>query len=86
MLHHQNGGHDTLAEFFYKVLFNGLLACAGLMGTILGIIIWRKMWVGGKTFEQLGNEGNVMIFIAALTVVSLVIAWRIKVAQNKLES
>ena len=54
------------------------------MGAILGIIVWRKMWVGGKTFEQLGNEGNVMIFIAVLTVLSLIIAWRIKVAQNKL--
>jgi len=75
-----------LTEFFYKVLFGGLLACAGLMSFILGIIVWRKMWVGGKTFEQLGTEGNVMIFIGVLTVLSLAIAWRIKVAQNKLGS
>ncbi len=56
------------------------------MTFILSVIVWRKMWVGGKSFEQLGTEGNVMIFIAVLTIISLAIAWRIKVAQNKLDS
>lgn len=74
-----------MADLFYKLLYRGLLACGGIIAGIVGIILWRRMWVGGKSFDQLGTEGNAVIFMAVLVFLCFVIAWRINVAQKKLK-
>lgn len=43
------------------------------------------MYVGGKSFAELGTEGNVVLFMIGLIVVSLLIAWRIRVAEKAIE-
>lgn len=78
----QTGG--KLSHFFYKLLFNGLLACSGIVSLIIAVILWRRMWVEGKAFSELGTEGNGVIFMAVLVAISLLIAWRIKKAKAKL--
>ncbi len=75
-----------MTDFFYKLLYRGLLACGGIVGAIIAIILWRRMWVGGKSFAELGTEGNGVIFMAVLVFVSFFMAWRIKRAQNQLNS
>ena len=74
-----------MAGLFYKLLYNGLLACAGVVSLIITILVYRKMWVGGKSFADLGNEGNVVIFMVVLVVLSLLMAWRIRKAHNRLD-
>ncbi|HFC05634.1 MAG TPA: hypothetical protein ENJ55_07995 [Rhizobiales bacterium] len=80
-----NGGNcPAMTELFYKLLYKGLLACAGIISAIIAIILWRRMWVGGKSFAELGTEGNGVIFMAVLVGLSVLIAWRIKKAHGKL--
>ncbi len=74
-----------MAELFYKLLYNGLLACAGIVSLIIAIIIWRKMWVAGKTFAELGQDGNAIMFMSVLVVLCGLIASRIKKARERLE-
>jgi len=73
-----------MTELFYKLLYRGLLACAAIISAIIGLILWRRMWVGGKSFAELGTEGNGVIFMMVLVALSFFIAWRIKSAHNKL--
>ncbi len=74
-----------MTGLFYKLLFNGLLACGGVVSLIIGIIVYRKMWLGGKSFAELGGEGNAVIFMGVLVGLSFFMAWRIKAARNKLD-
>ena len=74
-----------MTGLFYKILYNGLLACGGFVSLIIAIIVWRKMWLGGKTFAELGSEGNVIVFMIGLVVISFLIAWRIKKAKDRLD-
>ena len=73
-----------MTGLFYKILYNGLLLCGGLVSSIIAIIIWRKMWMDDKSFADLGSEGSVIIFMAVLVVISFFMAWRIKKAKDKL--
>lgn len=73
-----------MAELFYTLLSRGLLVCGGIISAIIATILWRRMWVGGKSFSELGTEGNVVIFMSVLVLLCLFIAWRIKSAQNQL--
>ena len=75
-----------MTEFFYKLLYRGLLACGGIVVAIIGIILWRRMWLGGKSFAELGTEGNGVIFMAVLAFLAFFMAWRIKRAQNRLNA
>lgn len=75
-----------MAIYFYKLLSRGLLAVSAVLALIVGVIFWRKMYVGGKTFAELGSEGNVVIFMIGLIVVALLIAWRIRVAEKAIEA
>jgi len=73
-----------MTGLFYKILYSGLLLCGGLVSSIIATIVWRKMWMDGKSFADLGSEGNVIIFMAVLVVISFFMAWRIKKAKDKL--
>lgn len=74
-----------MAIYFYKLLCRGLIAVSGVLALIVAVIFWRKMYVAGKTFQELGSEGNVVLFMIGLIVVSLLIAWRIWVAEQALK-
>jgi len=74
-----------MTGLFYKLLYYGLLACGGFVSLIIALVVWRKMWLDGKTFDQLGSEGNVIIFMTVLVVISFVMAWRIKRAKDRLD-
>jgi len=74
-----------MTELFYKLLYRGLLACGGIIAAIIGFILWRRMWIGGKSFAELGTEGNGVIFMAVLVALSFFIAWRIKTAHTNLQ-
>ena len=73
-----------MTGLFYKILYSGLLLCGGLVSSIIATIVWRKMWMDGKSFADLGSEGNVIIFMAVLVAISFFMAWRIKKAKDKL--
>ncbi len=75
-----------MAGLFYKLLYNGLLTCGGIISAIIALILWRRMWKGGKSFSELGTEGNAVIFLAVLVLLCFFIAWRIKRAQNRLQA
>ncbi len=75
-----------MTEFFYNLLYKGLLACGLIISAIIGLILWRRMWVGGKSFAELGTEGNGVIFMAVLVFLSFLMAWRIKKAHGKLQN
>jgi tetrahydromethanopterin S-methyltransferase subunit E len=74
-----------LTGLFYTILYRGLLACSAIIGLIVSLVVYRKMWRGGKSIAEMGNEGNVLIFMIALIALSLLIAWRIKLAMKKLD-
>jgi len=72
-----------MAGLFYRILFGGLLACAGLLSMILGIVLYRKWWLPGISFQELGSEGRVINFMGILTVLCLVLAGFIRRAGRK---
>jgi len=74
-----------MTGLFYKILYSGLLLCGGLVSLFIAIVVWRKMWLDGKTFSELGSEGNVIIFMVGLVVISFFMAWRIKKAKDRLD-
>ena len=74
-----------MTGLFYKLLYYGLLVCGGFVSLIIAVVVWRKMWIDGKSFAELGNEGNVIIFMVVLVVVSFFMAWRIKRAKDQLD-
>jgi len=74
-----------MTGLFYKLLYNGLLACAGIISLIIATIVWRKMWLADKSFAELGKDGNAIIFMSVLAVFCGVIAWRIKKARDQLD-
>lgn len=72
-----NGG-EPVTRLFYKALSGGLFACAAILALIIVIVLWRKVWLPGKAFFDLGTEANVVLFMGALTVVCLIGGWIIR--------
>ena len=73
-----------MSELFLKLLFGGLMACGGIVFLIAGLVMYKKVWLAGKTFASLGGEANVVIFMIVLAAACLLLAWRVKVLQNRL--
>ncbi len=69
----------------YTFVAGGIALVGGIVSLIIAIIIWRKMWVAGKTFAELGQDGNAIMFMSVLVVLCGLIASRIKKARERLE-
>ena len=82
----KSGGSAAVEELFYKALFAGLVVCGGVVSLIGSIIVWRKMYLAGKSFAELGSDGNALIFMGVLALICFAIAWRIRVAKKKLSA